>query len=293
MSKILILCATFATTLCCDLPQFNVSIKKESSEITLLYSKEAIKDSLYVYVFEENIPVLCKGTFSDLSINKIRLIQNNIQRIEPGAFANLPKLNIAILMENKLEAIENGVFEHKNLMHIGLSLNSIARISSNAFRKLPNLQFIDLSFNSLNYVDVNWFKHNPKLMLIHLVKNKIVSIPEGFLSYNLPHKPALSVDLSKNPIEIVADAAFDNMRALSVYLGKTKLKKLSKMFKKIGEVERLHISSDRTDCFSREELDNIKLSKTLEVNKESLPIGCYETLEVWGKENNVKIQQKN
>lgn len=294
MSKVLLLLFTIlATTSCCDLPEFNVLVeKRDGKEKNISYSKQELKDYDYVTGDQINVPVLCAGIYSDLNLVTIHMVGSNIQQIEKGAISNMPKLLNLMLLNNKIQTIEDGVLDNEKLEWVNLGGNSIRKISSKAFSKLPNLMLINLVENKLNYVDVNWFKNNPKLQTVYLNKNKIVHIPQGFLKYRVLHVP-MEVDLMGNPIETIADAAFENMESLFLNLEQTRLKKVSKMFEKVEEVEVLLLDSDKEDCYSQEELNNIKIAKKLIVREKYLPIGCFQSLQVWGQENDVLVENND
>lgn len=290
MYKALVL-TVVAIASCCELPEFNVLVSKDSNhEISIPYSKEAIRNYDNVYAEDETIRVLCSGTFSDLNLETISIQRSYIRQIEPGAFRNMTYLYSIYLGSNKITAVEDGIFDNENLEWINLIENSITKISSNAFSKLPYLKKINLEDNKLNYVDVNWFKNNPNLQSITLSRNKIAHIPTGFLKYELSHKPQLAVFFTMNPTETIDDGAFDNIDNLYLYLDETKLKKVSNMFKNITQLGGLYLDSDRVDCYSQQELNIMKIAKKVIVRKSYLPNGCFEPLQVWGKKNNVIIQ---
>lgn len=142
---------------------------------------------------------------------------------------------------------------------------------------------------------MNWFKNNPNLKNIDLGGNKIAHIPAEFVKDKLFQNSIIEpmkILLSMNPIETIADGAFDNIDHLYLYLEHTKLKRVTntRLFKDVNQLVELYIDFDKVECYSKDELNFMKIAKKVIVRKRFLPKGCFDSFQNWGKENNVLVE---
>ena len=99
-----------------------------------------------------------KGTIAQYSfrgynqLQSLRLSGNNIRRISPKAFLDIPSLQLLNLMDNK-----------------------ISTLVEDAFHGLKNLTQLDLRGNKINDIDVNVFQHTPNLLTLQLSRNNILT----------------------------------------------------------------------------------------------------------------------
>lgn len=285
-----VLLAITAGCLSCNIPEFQVIIYKfKHPPKTIPYSKDALKDVISLNAHKQNIPVLCKQIFAfdNEHLMVLQIIDSKVKEIQPKTFYGLQVTELQ-LRYNLIESIDD-IFDNPKLEYIQLQNNAINKISPHAFDKLPNLKDILLSNNKLTHIDVNWFKNNPNIQNINLSGNLIVHLPEGFLK-NL-YKANRMVELNKNPLETVAEAAFENVENLQVDLLDTKLKKLSKMFKGTTSVNKMFLDAPKPECFSPDEVENLTVVQNLYLREKNLSRGCYEALRTWGKLNHIYVDK--
>ncbi|CAC5412443.1 SLIT2 [Mytilus coruscus] len=82
---------------------------------------------------------------------------NEISKIEPYTFVNLPNLQYLYINKNKIRSLESNTFINMtNLYQLHLRGNNISHIEEHAFGNLPSLSALDLTSNPLN-CDCNIF----------------------------------------------------------------------------------------------------------------------------------------
>uniref|UniRef100_A0A183CUA0 LRRCT domain-containing protein n=1 Tax=Gongylonema pulchrum TaxID=637853 RepID=A0A183CUA0_9BILA len=160
-------------------------------------------------------------TFHDLSVRKLRLNGNNLEKIHEAAFAG-PLLDSIIALDisdNKLHTtIQPGISALRNLQILNLSNNSIISLPPNAFSKYQSrfsLKELDLSVNQLTEISSHAFSGLEMLQLLALTENTLKLIPSDALKA-LPTLESLL--LSANQFEFVpADALpLPNLKSISL-----------------------------------------------------------------------------
>ncbi|XP_007522177.1 prolargin [Erinaceus europaeus] len=153
------------------------------------------------------------------SLEQLRLSQNLISKIPPGAFSKLEKLLLLDLQSNRLrdDVLRPDTFQGlKSLMQLNLAHNTLRKmppkvppaihqlyldsnrietIPSGYFKAFPNLAFIRLNYNRLSDRGLprNCFNIS-NLLVLHLAHNQISSVPA--ISSRLEH-----LYLNNNSIE--------------------------------------------------------------------------------------------
>lgn len=153
------------------------------------------------------------------NLEQLRLSQNRISRIPPGAFSKLEHLLLLDLQHNELSdsVLKPDTFRglkslmQLNLAHNGLrkmppkvptaihqlylDSNKIETIPSGYFKAFPNLAFIRLNYNKLSDRGLPKNSFNiSNLLVLHLSHNKISNVPA--ISSKLEH-----LYLNNNSIE--------------------------------------------------------------------------------------------
>ncbi|XP_045475685.1 toll-like receptor 7 [Harmonia axyridis] len=105
----------------------------------------------------------------------IKLTKSKIQKIEPGAFSNLPNLLVLELENNNLTKISRGIFNSlPELEFLNLSHNSIAEIEEDCFHGSSNIEILDLSFNKIITIPENIFQHQ-RLKTLNISNNLLAN----------------------------------------------------------------------------------------------------------------------
>lgn len=177
-----------------------------------------------------------------------------ITNVLPGAFENLPKLEILALLDNEIEHIPSGVFNRMNLTTLYLQRNQIATMDATAFDDMPNLSKIKLNANKLTAWDPNWFHNSPSLTEILFRRNEIVEIPskafkniKGSHLYKGTYLVDTKIYLSHNNISSIAPDAFQGLEELSqLWLDRNSLTELNQaIFSELTQVGILFLSKNK------------------------------------------------
>ncbi|XP_036424374.1 slit homolog 3 protein isoform X1 [Colossoma macropomum] len=147
-------------------------------------------------------------------IVEIRLEQNLIKSIPPGAFSPYKKLKRIDLSKNQISDIADDAFSGlRSLTSLVLYGNKIAEIPKGLFDGLVSLQLLLLNANKINCLRVNTFKDLQSLNLLSLYDNKLQTISKGLFT---PLRSIKTLHLAQNPfmcdchLKWLADYLFDN-----------------------------------------------------------------------------------
>lgn len=136
---------------------------------------------------------LSTGSFPSLSLKVLYLEENEIERVEDFAFANLTSLKHLSLNDNKLGAVNHTMFAGLvDLWSLYLDRNRIQAIEVGAFDDLKNLLHLSLNGNKINALDIHVFVGPGKLRQLELEYNPFESI-DNFL-YNLTTLTEISLE---------------------------------------------------------------------------------------------------
>ncbi|XP_053487014.1 slit homolog 3 protein [Ictalurus furcatus] len=147
-------------------------------------------------------------------IVEIRLEQNLIKSIPPGAFSPYKKLKRIDLSKNQISDIADDAFSGlRSLTSLVLYGNKIAELPKGLFDGLVSLQLLLLNANKINCLRVNTFKDLQSLNLLSLYDNKLQTISKGLFT---PLRSIKTLHLAQNPfmcdchLKWLADYLFDN-----------------------------------------------------------------------------------
>uniref|UniRef100_A0AAY4ELC3 Slit homolog 3 (Drosophila) n=1 Tax=Denticeps clupeoides TaxID=299321 RepID=A0AAY4ELC3_9TELE len=147
-------------------------------------------------------------------IMEIRLEQNLIKSIPPGAFSPYKKLKRIDLSKNQISDIAEDAFNGlRSLTSLVLYGNKITEIPKGLFDGLVSLQLLLLNANKINCLRVNTFKDLQSLSLLSLYDNKLQTISKGLFT---PLRSIKTLHLAQNPfmcdchLKWLADYLFEN-----------------------------------------------------------------------------------
>uniref|UniRef100_A0A8C3L477 Slit guidance ligand 3 n=1 Tax=Chrysolophus pictus TaxID=9089 RepID=A0A8C3L477_CHRPC len=137
---------------------------------------------------------------------EIRLEQNHIKIIPPGAFTQYKKLKRIVLYGNKITEIPQGLFDDLvSLQLLLLNANKINCLRVNTFQGLHNLKLLSLYDNKLQTISKGLFAPLRSIQTLHLAQNPFVCDC---------HLKWLADYLQDNPIE-TSGARCSNPRRLA------------------------------------------------------------------------------
>uniref|UniRef100_A0A674K8Q4 Slit guidance ligand 3 n=1 Tax=Terrapene triunguis TaxID=2587831 RepID=A0A674K8Q4_9SAUR len=108
-------------------------------------------------------------------IVEIRLEQNSIKTVPPGAFSQYKKLKRIVLYGNKITEIPKGLFDGLvSLQLLLLNANKINCLRVNTFQDLHNLNLLSLYDNKLQTISKGLFAPLQSIQTLHLAQNPFV-----------------------------------------------------------------------------------------------------------------------
>ncbi|XP_028160412.1 protein artichoke-like [Ostrinia furnacalis] len=137
-------------------------------------------------------------------LKNVDLSNNEVVKLEVGAFTNLTQLTHLDVSNNKLEFIQPGVFKDSTrLSFLNISHNSLTAISYGIFRGLIYLNTLDMSFNAINSLESERFYEVRSLSVLIVDHNKIDTLNiEDFAGTSLSE---LSIGDNPLPCELLVN----------------------------------------------------------------------------------------
>ncbi|XP_016132038.1 slit homolog 1 protein-like [Sinocyclocheilus grahami] len=130
-------------------------------------------------------------------MTEIRLEQNGIKSVPPGAFASYKRLRRIDLSNNQISEIAPDAFQGlRSLNSLVLYGNKITDLPRGVFDGLSALELLLLNANKIHCVRVNVFHDLENLSLLSLYDNKIQTLAKGTFT---PLKSIQTLHLAHNP----------------------------------------------------------------------------------------------
>ncbi|XP_073503059.1 slit homolog 2 protein isoform X3 [Phyllobates terribilis] len=131
------------------------------------------------------------------TITEMRLEQNSIKVIPPGAFSPYKKLRRIDLSNNQISEIAPDAFQGlRSLNSLVLYGNKITELPQRVFEGLFSLQLLLLNANKINCLRVGAFQDLHNLNLLSLYDNKLQTIAKGTFA---PLRAIQTLHLAQNP----------------------------------------------------------------------------------------------
>ncbi|XP_063991889.1 chaoptin-like [Diachasmimorpha longicaudata] len=128
------------------------------------------------------------------SLHFLNLSGNFLETIGSGLFTNLTKLKSLALSDNGLTEIPD-VNDLKKLEVLLLNGNHVKVISKTSFTNLPKLKTLSFANNDLSQIDAGSFDALTSLNELDLSGNKLLTLPENWISGILPQRLHLNNNL--------------------------------------------------------------------------------------------------
>lgn len=227
--------------------------------------------------------------------SKLEIIEMEYNKLslQPGCFANYPKLWILSLVDNGLKSISKGVFNHLAVRKLNLSGNAIEGVEVGALDDMPNLEVLDLSNNKLKKVDSTWFKGSPKLDWLNFDYNQIGELQEGAFGNLIDGRrksKKLSIWLSYNNIERIHPQAFKGFGVLgSLWLSHNKVNTLAGGPLRNLKMESLFLDHNQIVCLGEEDLVGLRGIGEIFLQGNPLNCDCLKGVKSWAKRENVQV----
>ncbi|TKS68674.1 Slit -like protein 1 protein [Collichthys lucidus] len=109
------------------------------------------------------------------AMTEIRLEQNGIKSVPPGAFTSYKKLRRMVLYGNKITELPSGVFDGlASLELLLLNANEIRCVRASVFKDLENLALLSLYDNKIQSLAKGTFSSLHSIQTLHLAQNPFV-----------------------------------------------------------------------------------------------------------------------
>ncbi|KAL4641042.1 hypothetical protein GN956_G11784 [Arapaima gigas] len=178
-----------------------------------------LPDNMAEIRLEQNgIKSVPPGAFSPYKkLRRIDLSNNHISEIAPDAFQGLRSLNSLVLYGNKITELPKGVFDGLYALQLLLlNANKIHCIRANAFQDLQNLSLLSLYDNKIQSLSKGTFAALRAIQTLHLAQNPFIC------DCNLKW---LADYLRSNPIETSGARCASPRRLANKRIGQIKSKK--------------------------------------------------------------------
>ncbi|GAB6023722.1 hypothetical protein CHUAL_008481 [Chamberlinius hualienensis] len=159
---------------------------------------------------KNDIKVIKRGDFTRYNqLRFLRMSNNNIEKIESEAFAELEHLELLNARHNRLTALVNGTFDGlSSLIELNLDGNRLKDIDFSVFAELTNLTDLSLRDNLIEQLTPETFANLKSLKILNLDGNKIRRIkPEDFKHLGqLEH-----LEMANNHLNHLDNTVFDGL----------------------------------------------------------------------------------
>ena len=179
--------------------------------------------SLEVLRLEGNKLVRVKDdTFEDLSnLIELDLAENEIMKIDGGAFSDLHSLERLFLNDNKLDELSQETWEGLvNLNELWLSNNNLVAIPDDGFRHLATLRKLYLANNRIERVTPETWNGLETLVKLDLHNNNLASLPSLPDDAFQPLTNLEELILSNNRLEEIDNQMWHKLLSLHTVIGR-------------------------------------------------------------------------
>lgn len=162
----------------------HISLANDGQEFTSYMDGYILPYHLKIH--QSYIPEIQAGAFMKLankSITVIKLGNNNIETIQPGAFNGLYSLEELYLQNNEIKVIARGVLNSLvNLQTLDISGNLVQEIEEHSFHGLKKMEEIILNSNRLKHLSQTIFASQKQMKYIDLSRNEFKVLPKMIFS---------------------------------------------------------------------------------------------------------------
>ncbi|XP_066155554.1 relaxin receptor 2-like isoform X2 [Euwallacea fornicatus] len=166
----------------------------------------------YLILSNNGIKTLGRNSLRTFNLTLLHMENNELDHIEPQAFAQQQFLQKLFLMNNKLRTLPFGTFTGlTNLEWLHIDNNMIQKIDFDNFGIMKKLKWLDMSHNFLSFEENEAFPLMSELVELFLNHNQIKYITNDTFN-NLVYLDLLC--LSSNTITAIEIGAFINLKRL-------------------------------------------------------------------------------
>lgn len=194
------------------------------------------------------------------NMKKIYLNSNQINEIQPDAFAGLAKLSWLYLDHNKLETFDTSLLKHSPLIKkIDLTANNIDLPDETQFGLYKHIEELFLDHNRISRIRAHWFSNMSSLGWLSLAHNRISVIEDKSFMLNTH---LVDLDLSANRIKHINRLTFAYQLSIHrlVLESNRQLKLLPEnTFAELPQLKSLNLKSIEFDYLEPETFSHLQL----------------------------------
>ncbi|XP_063914318.1 leucine-rich repeat-containing protein 15-like [Zophobas morio] len=237
---------------------WRLNYKVEKTVATSEKLKKIIPDEEQVSVkILGHVPILYEKSIFDVpNLKNLDLSNVGLEKIEPGAFGNLPLLEDLLLYGNNLTEIKTATFTNLNVSQVVLLSNSITLLEPGVFRNLKAVS-VSLDNNKLTEFSSDVFE-NVTLGILGLALNRLHTIAPGALSAI----GLTELNLFSNNFEEIDPQIFDMQELVSLDLDSNSIKLLRPGdLRNLPELKELWLVENQLEEIPEGVFNNTKLTK--------------------------------
>lgn len=132
-------------------------------------------------VFEHKIEIIDENSFRNCkNLHELGLTRNPIGKVLRNLLASQSKLKILRLAEDNIDELAPGAFDTlSGLKNLSLDVNDLKILPRGIFHKLVKLEYLSICRNDLKTLDLKLFHGLTNLRVLLMVSNQIASLPEN------------------------------------------------------------------------------------------------------------------
>ncbi|MGH0116672.1 UNVERIFIED_CONTAM: hypothetical protein FKN15_021220 [Acipenser sinensis] len=244
-----------------------------------------LPDSMAEIRLEQNgIKSVPPGAFSPYKkLRRIDLSNNHISEIAPDAFQGLRSLNSLVLYGNKITDLPKGVFDGLYALQLLLlNANKIHCVRADAFQDLQNLSLLSLYDNKIQTLAKGTFAALRAVQTLRLNNNEIAALEATGIFKTLSQLK--KINLSNNKITEIEDGAFEGAIAVNeLHLTANQMDSVrSGMFRGLEGLRTLMLRNNRLSCVHNSSftgLRNVRLLSLYDNQLTTITPGAFDTLQ--------------
>ncbi|XP_048511291.1 leucine-rich repeats and immunoglobulin-like domains protein 3 [Athalia rosae] len=241
-------------------------------------------DMYQLHLAYNGIEIIREGSFANEYLTALRLNDNVIREIEPGAFSYLTKLTWLSLLRNKIASVSFANSLPPNITFLSIEYNLVNRIPEASFNKLEKLEYLGLDVNVIEEMAPGAFKGLESLTVLYLRYNRIRALKCGVFQglINLVH-----LNLNNNEIESIEPESFEGLDKLEeLELSSNRLGNAEPSpFKYLSHLKELEYSDNNLTIIDENTFGDLTGLKKLEATSNGLTV-----IKIGAFRRNIKLE---
>lgn len=202
----------------CILHDININVTNQNQSISILgvhgvdHNNKDVKN---IKILTSHTPFIITEVLEAFpNAEGLEIRKSSLQRIQPFALSEAPKLKDIIIVDNKIPILEHGSFEGlENLENLLLVSNHIESIAVGAFFGLQKLKVLWITHNRFSTLEPNIFGNLINLRKLIITHSYLARIDAQLFANNTQLQQLI---LSDNKISEIDSTFMDNLNDLEM-----------------------------------------------------------------------------